>query len=78
VTGALADALIQEGEVPQASELVGEAYEIALATGSARNQRTITMLRTMLEPWRNEPSVRQLDERMLAARRACSEASRPL
>jgi len=74
VTGALADALIHEGEIPQASELVGEAYEVALATGSMRNQRDITALRTMLEPWQNEPCIRQLDERMFAARSAHVQA----
>jgi transcriptional regulator with XRE-family HTH domain/tetratricopeptide (TPR) repeat protein len=70
VTGALADALIHEREIPQASELVGQAYQVALATGSARNQRAITALRTTLEPWANEPCIRQLDDRMLAARSA--------
>lgn len=78
VTGALADAFIQQDAIPEASNLVGDAYEIALMTRSSRNQRAIIALRTtMLQPWSAEPSVQQLDERMLTAQRAAPRANAP-
>jgi tetratricopeptide (TPR) repeat protein len=70
VAVALADALVQAGEIPEACELAGEAHEVAVTMESARIQRKVAALRTVLEPWKSDPAVRRLDERMRAARSA--------
>lgn len=61
---------LRQGEVDEACRVAEEGLEAAVATSSPRTVHQIRNLRRELQPWSESPSVRSLDERMVAASQA--------
>jgi tetratricopeptide (TPR) repeat protein len=54
-----------QNEIPEAAQLAGRAYRVAVTTASPRIGRYVFELRQHLVRYRNTPAVRELDEAML-------------
>jgi hypothetical protein len=61
---ALATAHVQQGDVEEAARLGGEALTLAAQQQVMPNLEDVRRVRLELEPWRNSPAVRDLDEQL--------------
>jgi hypothetical protein len=57
-----AQALAGAGEPEHAAMIGAEVVPLAVVTGSARMKAELTVLRQRMQPWRNEPAGRALDQ----------------
>lgn len=62
----LAETHVLNKEVDEACRLAGEALTLACGTRSDRAVTRVRKLRTRLEPWERQPSVRDLDDQLAA------------
>jgi tetratricopeptide (TPR) repeat protein len=63
--GALVDLAtlhLQQGEVEETCNVLGQAFRLARETHSTKNQRRIIVVRRHLRPWNATAAVRDLDE----------------
>jgi hypothetical protein len=60
----LATVRTAQQEIDEASRLLGEALEVAVATSSSRVLQRIRDLRRKLQPWSEAASVKALDEQL--------------
>jgi hypothetical protein len=63
-----AEALVQQGDVTEASAIIGDAATLSALHTTQRIGQKITNLRTLLTPWQRSEPVRQLDELLTAYR----------
>jgi transcriptional regulator with XRE-family HTH domain len=59
-------ARLMSGEVEEAARFVGDAAVLATKNRSARLTNEVKSARDGLQPWRDTPAVRELDERLMA------------
>lgn len=64
----LGNAHLQSEEIDEAAQVVGNAAELAIQTHSARLREELRTTRTRMQPWRNTPAVKALDERLAELR----------
>lgn len=62
----LAGAYIQQGEVDESTRLLGNAHELANRNRSVRLAIRLGEARQQLEPWKDDLTVRMLDEKVTA------------
>ncbi|MGH7883039.1 MAG: hypothetical protein ACREN8_09080 [Candidatus Dormibacteraceae bacterium] len=60
----LGSAYAESQELEEGSRLLGYAFTELAKMGNTRGTRRIQHARSRLEPWRDEPAVRDLDERI--------------
>jgi hypothetical protein len=65
---AMATAHVQEGNIDAACHLGADALELADRQQVRTNLQDVRKLRLELEPWRDAPAVRELDEQLAAVR----------
>ena len=65
-----ADALVQKGEIAEASRALGEVVTITATHTSLRIHQRTTELRAALTPWQRSKPVRELDELMASYSRS--------
>jgi hypothetical protein len=63
------EALIQKGDVAEASGVIGDVAQLAAVNSTRRIDQRVTELRTTLGPWGRTRAVRELDERLRSYRR---------
>jgi hypothetical protein len=64
---ALAAAHVANGNIEEACQIGGAAWEMAVRMGIEPNRQDVIELREQLDPWKSAPSVRQLDEQLKAS-----------
>ncbi len=69
------EALVQKGEIAEASRVIGEVVTRTASYISPRINQRITELRTSLTPWQRSKPVRELDELLTAYPRSSSRSS---
>jgi tetratricopeptide (TPR) repeat protein len=70
----LGSAHIQHGEIEEGARALGRASELAVRNRSVRLATHLGSARQHLEPWKDTPAVRELDEKMAALRVLQGEA----
>lgn len=68
------EALLRQGEIPEAARILGNVARLTTVNGSQRISERITTLRGRLAGHDDLPEVRDLDEQLAAARRARESA----
>lgn len=71
-----AEALMQHGDIAEASGIIGDAATLSAVHTTQRISQKITDLRTALTPWQRTKPVRQLDELLSAYRPGSGKGSR--
>jgi hypothetical protein len=64
--GDVSTALVLQGDPEQASVVLHQAIDLVELTGSAAGKRRVFTAGRQLGPWRNEPSVQEVQDRLLA------------
>jgi transcriptional regulator with XRE-family HTH domain len=60
----LGAAYVRQGELEEGARAVARAFDGAAAVGHALGIQRVRAVRNAMEPWKHEPAVRQLDERL--------------
>ncbi len=63
----LAEAHVLSGEIEEACRLAGEAFTIGIQRGSRSVLGRVEEVRARLDPWKDAPAVKELDEFLLAS-----------
>jgi hypothetical protein len=66
ILGDVSTALILQGDPEQASAVLHQAIDLVELTGSAAGKRRVFAAGRQLGPWRNEPFVQEVQDRLLA------------
>jgi hypothetical protein len=66
ILGDVSTALVLQGEPEQASAVLHKAIDLVELTGSAAGKRRVFTAGRQLGPWRNEPFVQEVQDRLLA------------
>jgi hypothetical protein len=66
ILGDVSTALVLQGDPEQASAVLHQAIDLVELTGSAAGKRRVFAAGRQLGPWRNEPFVQQVQDRLLA------------
>jgi hypothetical protein len=65
ILGDVSTALVLQGEPEQASAVLHQAIDLVEQTGSAAGKRRVFAAGRQLGPWRNEPFVQEVQDRLL-------------
>ncbi len=66
ILGDVSTALILQGEPEQASAVLHQAIDLVELTGSGAGKRRVFTAGRQLGPWRDEPFVQEVQDRLLA------------
>jgi hypothetical protein len=66
ILGDVSTALVLQGDPEQASAVLHQAIDLVELTGSAAGKRRVFAAGRQLGPWRNEPFVQEVQDRLLA------------
>jgi hypothetical protein len=66
ILGDISTALVLQGDPEQASAVLHQAIDLVELTGSAAGKRRVFAAGRQLGPWRNEPFVQEVQDRLLA------------
>jgi hypothetical protein len=66
ILGDISTALVLQGDSEQASAVLHQAIDLVELTGSAAGKRRVFAAGRQLGPWRNEPFVQEVQDRLLA------------
>jgi tetratricopeptide (TPR) repeat protein/transcriptional regulator with XRE-family HTH domain len=70
-----AEARIQQAEIAEASTIIGDVAQLTAGSASQRITKRICAVRSLLVPWEQTKSVRELDERLAAYRPVAASGS---
>jgi len=66
ILGDVSTALVLQGDPERANAVVHQAIDLVELTGSAAGKRRAFAAGRQLTPWRNEPFVQDVQDRLLA------------
>jgi hypothetical protein len=66
ILGDVSTALVLQGDPGQASAVLHQAIDLVELTASAAGKRRVFAAGRQLSPWRNEPFVQEVQDRLLA------------